>query len=439
MKYLGFVSLVVVLGCSSSSSKSGTGGGGAGGGGAGGAAAGACGTVADAGNTDGGIPEGGTTPDLTAGAVPVALEHIALPDAPQRLAVDPMRNILYVMLSSAGAGGIVAVDMTTGNVLGKLATSGGVGSAGPFDTIAVDVDQNLVFGARYPTITVFDGATRLSKSSIDLSSVAPPPGFAIYGMVADNLAHRLYAMLSGRVAVIDTSTATPSLLTTISGLSSLIITPGELQYKDVLAIDTQNHLLFVCGDGMGDATVTDDYTIDTTQNAVTGSQTIIDPFIGCAAGPGFAEIVMQHRIGLLEATGDIFLPYVHYYPGGHDTVASASAWASSVASNGYSYFNVSATVDACEGHRNVIYGYDFCGGQLVAQQPTAILDLDPSGGYHLAVMRTVPLTPGNGADVYGVQVFDANADGGGAAPAALVRVHLPQSVFAAPADAGACP
>jgi hypothetical protein len=186
----------------------------------------------------------------------------------------------------------------------------------------------LASGSGYP-IWIIDGATN-TISATTISAPQIPIAFAV------DPGKKLYVWTfsSGAtpqgVTVFDTTLAVPASVGTVP-LGDLAEGSGRL------ALDTTNKLLFACGSTPYAATpsLAPAYdTIDTTTNAIKGTQKTFDPqkdgyFVDCKGGPGWADMVTNgttsspavlHELEPL----DIPLPG-NFIPSSYTTISSGAS------------------------------------------------------------------------------------------------------------------
>jgi hypothetical protein len=293
----------------------------------GGGSDGSSGTPAD-GGTDASIADGGADGSITV----TVNATIALPNLPGVMAQNTTTGRLYVSLQDqVGNGqGIAVIDMSSDTVLATIPQP--TGSTAVYTALAVDEATNRVFGIDNFTNTVwaFDGATNTAIAPIALDSLAPAgtTGNGVTGIAIDSSAHVLYAgvlfedannnsLLS--IAVIDPASGD-------AGTSASLI--STTQVSSSLAIDPQNHLLFVCGlDSSGTSYKTSVTRIDTTTRTPAGAPLTwpsanASPVGPCLALPGFGEWV---TIDVIQQSSSLHLlePKDQTLPSGFTPTANA--------------------------------------------------------------------------------------------------------------------
>jgi hypothetical protein len=242
-----------------------------------------------------GANDGGTT---------TLLATIALPAQPFTVAQNRTTGRLYVALADAAGNGqgISVIDMASDTLVTTIAQPSG--STLEYNALAVDEASNRIFATDTiaNSVWVFDGATNMPVAPIALDALAPTGMTAngVTGVAVDNTAHVLYAAL----LLTDSSctdTLSVAILDPTSGDAGAPLVTTT-QVSSTLAVDPQNHLLFVCGlDSSGNPYKTSVSTIDTTSNTVKGTPLTwpnvnAEPVGGCVAIAGTGAWATQDFI-----------------------------------------------------------------------------------------------------------------------------------------------
>jgi hypothetical protein len=218
---------------------------------------------------------------------------VNLGDVPQQILLDTAHTTVYVSLQG---GGIAVVD-TTNDTLTTTIPNPAVDAGGnptQLFWLAVDPVANVLYAANlYSSVVwVFSGSTHALTTSFDVS---PGSGAGIGSLAVDPSAHTLYAELftqpgaAPSVAAIDTTSNAVSSTLVLSDIGA------SSAAKGTLALDTTNHLLFVCGMNTATFEAAAD-AIDTTTKAEVGAPQVLTGIdnsyvLGCSGNPGSAVMM----------------------------------------------------------------------------------------------------------------------------------------------------
>ena len=372
--------------------------------------------------TSGSDADAGTPPGDAATDAPVltAAATVALPGTPKQLAFDTTTNWLYVLLASGQQGQITAIDTTSNTVKWTLTQSVGTGNFG-FNVLAVDSTANVVYAGADTAIYAYDGTSNALKATIDVSGVTT--AHYVWGLAVDEAAQKLYALLGyangpQTVAVIDTSTATPT-------VGPIIALADLLQDFDPsvngLALDTQNHLLFACGLSSGTGSPPAADAIDTTTNTEKGApQVFAGASVGCKAIPGSAAMVTgpsggtSAQLHMLEPASVNLPP--NFQPTSFESLTDALA-----GENGILVHGVNGTTGS-----PVWASYWFCGESSVPGFVTGTEQF-------LVGASTRGTSLSSAQDIWFTEVSQVD---GGVASSFVYKLHIDKTFLPPPLDGG---